>query len=88
MNILPYTEAHHRFRRRVRKFMDDEVMPHVDAWERQGLVPKSVWCKMGRAGFLCMDVAPEYGGDGGYICPPGKRPVRHIVCGKVFMGST
>jgi len=64
MNILPYTDDHHRFRRRVRTFMDEEVMPHVDDWERQGLVPKSVWRKMGRAGFLCMDVAPEYGGAG------------------------
>ena len=28
-------------------------------------MPKSVWQKMGQAGFLCTDIAPQYGGLGG-----------------------
>jgi len=65
MEILKYTEEHQQFRQRVRAFMEKEVIPHVETWEREGIVPKSVWKKMGTEGFLCTDVPPEYGGMGG-----------------------
>ncbi|RJQ75201.1 MAG: acyl-CoA dehydrogenase [Desulfobacteraceae bacterium] len=65
MEILHYTEAHHDFRRRLRRFCEQEVMPHVAQWEADHSVPREIWRKMGRAGFLCPDVPPEYGGLGG-----------------------
>jgi acyl-CoA dehydrogenase len=65
MEILVYTEAHNHFRERLRSFLAEEVTPLADRWEEEKIVPKSVWQKMGRGGFLCTDVAPEYGGQGG-----------------------
>jgi len=65
MDILNYTEEHKEFRKRLRNFIEKEVMPYVDQWERDKIVPKSAWRKMGENGFLCMFVAPEYGGMGG-----------------------
>jgi len=65
MEILKYTDDHHQFRERLQAFLGKEVSPHADQWEKDGIVPKSVWQKMGQGGFLCMDVAPEYGGLGG-----------------------
>jgi alkylation response protein AidB-like acyl-CoA dehydrogenase len=65
MEILNYTDDHKRFRERLRVFLAEEVTPHADQWEMDKIVPKSVWQKMGRAGFLCTDIAPEYGGIGG-----------------------
>ena len=64
MDILKYTEAHIDFRKRLRDFLAKEVTPFVDQWEADRIVPKSVWQKMGQNGFLCMDVSPEYGGQG------------------------
>jgi len=64
MEILKYTEDHQNFRKRLRRFLEKEVTPFVDQWEEDRIVPKSVWQKMGQAGFLCMDVAPQYGGQG------------------------
>ncbi len=64
MEILNYTEEHRIFRQAVRKFCEKEVIPHADEWEEAGIVPKSVWKKMGDQGFLCMDVPEEYGGVG------------------------
>jgi acyl-CoA dehydrogenase len=64
MEILNYTEDHHRFRERLCGFLKKEVIPYVDQWEDDRIVPKSVWKKMGHEGFLCMDVSPEYGGSG------------------------
>jgi len=65
MEILNYTEAHNSFRERLQAFLAAEVTPFADQWEADKIVPKSVWQKMGRGGFLCTDIAPEYGGLGG-----------------------
>ncbi len=65
MEILNYTEEHNLFRKRLRGFLEKEVTPFADQWEKDGIVPKSAWKKMGQGGFLCMDVPVEYGGMGG-----------------------
>jgi acyl-CoA dehydrogenase len=65
MEILTYTEDHHKFRQRLRDFLAKEVTPHASEWEKAGIVPKSAWKKMGQAGFLCTDVSSAYGGLGG-----------------------
>ncbi|MGD8522888.1 MAG: acyl-CoA dehydrogenase family protein [Desulfobacterales bacterium] len=65
MEILHYTAEHLRFREKLRSFCQKEVIPNVEKWEQEGLVPKQVWQKMGRQGFLCTAVSQEYGGLGG-----------------------
>jgi len=64
MEIIEYTEEHRIFREAVKRFFAKEVIPYADEWEEAGIVPKSVWLKMGEQGFLCVDVAEEYGGLG------------------------
>jgi acyl-CoA dehydrogenase len=64
MDIIQYKEEHKIFREAIRKFIDKEVIPHVEEWEEAGIVPKSAWRKMGEQGFLCMSVPEEYGGMG------------------------
>jgi len=65
VEILQYTEDHRKFRQRLRRFLAKEVTPHAAQWEKDGIVPKSAWKKMGQTGFLCTEVSPEYGGLGG-----------------------
>jgi acyl-CoA dehydrogenase len=65
MNIIPYTAEHNIFRDSLRKFLDKEIVPHIEEWEEAGIVPRSAWKKMGEQGFLCTDVPEEYGGAGG-----------------------
>jgi alkylation response protein AidB-like acyl-CoA dehydrogenase len=65
MEILNYTDDHNQFRDRFKAFLAAEVTPYVDRWEEEKIVPKEVWHKMGQAGFLCMDLDPQYGGIGG-----------------------
>ena len=65
MEILNYTEEHNRFRERLREFCETEIMPHVDQWEADHIVPKAIWQKMGRGGFLCPTLTGEYGAIGG-----------------------
>lgn len=57
-------EEHEDFRRVVRSFLDKEVVPFHEQWERDGIVDREVWRKAGRQGLLCFDVEEEYGGPG------------------------
>ena len=65
MDIITYTAEHNIFRESLRKFLDKEIVPHVEEWEETGIVPRSAWKKLGEQGFLCTDVPEEYGGVGG-----------------------
>ncbi len=65
MDILTYTAEHEDFRRRLRAFCDEEIIPFADQWEADHDLPREIWRKAGRAGFLCPCVAKRYGGLGG-----------------------
>ncbi|MCP3923645.1 MAG: acyl-CoA dehydrogenase [Desulfobacterales bacterium] len=64
MEILEYTDEHKEFRNRLREFAIKEIIPLADEWEENHLIPKEIWQKMGKAGFLCTNVPSEYGGHG------------------------
>ena len=62
MDILKYTTDHETFRAQLVDFLAQEVTPRADQWEKERGVPREIWHKMGRAGFLCLDVPNAYGG--------------------------
>ncbi len=64
MGILNYTEDHHHFRQRLRNFIEKEIKPNAEQWEKDKIVPKEAWRKMGQAGFLATEVSKDYGGPG------------------------
>jgi alkylation response protein AidB-like acyl-CoA dehydrogenase len=59
-----YIQEHEDFRHAVREFLEREVVPHHDQWEKDGQVSREVWTKAGAQGLLCFDVDEEYGGAG------------------------
>jgi alkylation response protein AidB-like acyl-CoA dehydrogenase len=59
-----YTQEHEDFRSTVREFLEREVVPHHEQWEKDGQVSREVWTKAGAQGLLCFDVDEEYGGSG------------------------
>jgi alkylation response protein AidB-like acyl-CoA dehydrogenase len=59
-----FTDEHELFRASVRRFIENEVVPHNDRWERQGIVDRSLFTGAGAHGFLGMAVPAEYGGGG------------------------
>ena len=65
MDIIQYSKEHKEFRKNLRVFCEKEIIPYVDQWEEDHIVPREIWQKTGRAGFLCTDITPEYGGRGG-----------------------
>ncbi|KAF0805176.1 acyl-CoA dehydrogenase [Alcanivorax sp. S71-1-4] len=59
-----FTSDHETFRGTVRRFLENEAVPHHEQWEKTGQVPAELWRKAGEQGFLCPMVAEEYGGIG------------------------
>ena len=53
-----YDSDHEAFRESFRKFVEDEIAPHDEQWNRDSIVPREVFAKAGKNGFLGMDV-PE-----------------------------
>ncbi|MBW4963685.1 MAG: acyl-CoA dehydrogenase [Sulfitobacter sp.] len=49
-------------REQIRRFVEAEIVPHGDAWEEAGKVPREVFAKMGELGFLGMRYPEKYGG--------------------------
>ncbi|HEX9955418.1 MAG TPA: acyl-CoA dehydrogenase family protein [Allosphingosinicella sp.] len=59
-----FSDDHHAFRDQVRRFLDRELLPHMDRWEEEGIIDRAFWTKAGEAGLLCPTVPEEYGGPG------------------------
>ncbi|MFE5547483.1 acyl-CoA dehydrogenase family protein [Streptomyces sp. NPDC056534] len=59
-----YTADHEAFRATVRTFLEKEVLPHYEQWEKDGIVSREVWLAAGRQGLLGIAVDEEYGGGG------------------------
>ncbi|MGN7771718.1 acyl-CoA dehydrogenase family protein [Phyllobacterium sp. 22552] len=47
------------------KFLEAEVLPHYDRFEKQEIFDRSVWELAGQNGLLCASMPEEYGGSGG-----------------------
>jgi acyl-CoA dehydrogenase len=58
----PYFHEHELFIDSTRRFMAEELEPHIDQWERDGNFPDSVFRKLGEHGFLGLLVSEEFGG--------------------------
>ena len=59
-----FDAEHEDFRSSVRAFLDKEVLPHQEAWEAAGIVPRELFTTAGAAGFLGMAIPEEFGGGG------------------------
>ena len=59
---MPFTPEHEMFRDLVRRFVQDEITPHVDDWEDRGKIPRELFRRMGELGLLGIEYPAQYGG--------------------------
>ena len=59
-----FTPEHEEFRKSVRVFFAEEVIPNRERWEAQQHVDRRLWNKAGEKGLLCMTMPEEFGGLG------------------------
>lgn len=48
----------------IRRFVNDEILPHYETWEKAEIFPRMLWNRLGEEGLLCVDIPEEYGGAG------------------------
>ena len=62
---MQFTEEHEHFRKSVRRLVDEEINPNVEAWEEAGIFPAhELFPKLGEVGALGLEYDPEFGGGG------------------------
>ncbi len=59
-----FTEEHHLYRDSFKHFLQKEVVPYYEQWEKDGIVSREMWLKAGQQGFLGLAVPEAYGGAG------------------------
>jgi acyl-CoA dehydrogenase len=57
-----YTAEHESFRDQVRRFVDREIAPYVNAWDEAGEVPRELYRKTAGAGLLGLGFPEELDG--------------------------
>ncbi len=61
---LYFSKEHEMVRKTVRDFVNKEINPNVDEWEKNGTPLHDLFKKMGELGFLGIRYPVEYGGEG------------------------
>jgi acyl-CoA dehydrogenase len=60
-----YRTEHEAFRETLRRFLERELTPNIETWEREGLIARSFWRRAGELGLIAPGMPEEYGGPGG-----------------------
>lgn len=59
-----FTEEHDFFRKSFKDFLQKEVVPHINKWEKDGTVERFIWKKFGEMGYFGLNQPEEHGGLG------------------------
>lgn len=62
MDSMCFTEEHNLFRTSFKDFLQKEVVPHIEKWEKEGAIERFIWKKFGEMGFFGINYPVEYGG--------------------------
>tara|TARA_B100000795_G_scaffold4813_1_gene3417 strand:+ start:2666 stop:3823 length:1158 start_codon:yes stop_codon:yes gene_type:complete len=57
-----FTEEHEVFRTSFKDFLQKEVVPYIDEWEKSGTIDRFIWKKFGDMGYFGLRTPEEYGG--------------------------
>ena len=62
MNYTYFKEEHQLFREGLRDFLQKEVVPHLEKWEKTGTIERFIWEKFGEMGYFGIAYPEAYGG--------------------------
>lgn len=61
-----YRDDHLLFQDQVQRFIDNEILPFLPAWEAAGVTPKALWRQAGAQGLLNCFLPAPYGAGGDF----------------------
>jgi len=62
MNRMYFTEEHEAFRSSFKDFLKKEVVPHIEKWEKTGVIESFILEKFGEMGYFGLCTPEAYGG--------------------------
>ena len=62
MDSMYFTEEHQLFRQSLKNFLQKEVVPHIEKWEKSGTIDRFIWEKMGEMGYFGLATPEAYDG--------------------------
>ena len=62
MSSMYFTEEHEAFRASFKDFLQKEVVPFIDKWEKTGTIERFIWKKFGEMGYFGLCTPEEHGG--------------------------
>lgn len=62
MSSMYFTEEHDFFRKSFQDFLQKEVVPHIEKWEKTGHIERFIWKKFGEMGYFGINYPEQYGG--------------------------
>ena len=57
-----FSEEHESFRKSFAAFLEKEVVPNIERWEKTGKIDRAIWSKFGEMGYFGLNYPEEYGG--------------------------
>jgi acyl-CoA dehydrogenase len=58
------SDEHKMMQAMIDEFIANEIIDHIDDWEKKGMVSREIWKRAGDLGLLCLDMPEAYGGGG------------------------
>jgi len=62
MRASELTAEHQIFRESLRHFIQKEITPHIDRWEKERQIDKNIWKKMGEMGYMGLNYPESLNG--------------------------
>ncbi|MFJ5769509.1 acyl-CoA dehydrogenase family protein [Psychrobacillus sp. NPDC093180] len=59
-----FSDEQEQFRKILRDFAKEELLPHYTKWDREGITPRHLWKRLGDLGVNGLRIPEEYGGSG------------------------
>lgn len=73
-----YDKEHELYRESVRAFLEREVAPYQEQWDRDGMIDRSVFARAAKSGIYALEVPEQYGGSG-----ESDYRYRMVVCEEI-----
>ncbi|MFV8270485.1 acyl-CoA dehydrogenase family protein [Flavobacterium sp. GT2N3] len=58
------SQEHKMMQAMIQEFISNDIVDHLDEWEKKGMVSREIWKRAGELGLLCLDIPEIYGGGG------------------------
>lgn len=66
------------FRMALRQFVENELTPHAEEWDKAEGFPQWVWTRLGELGYLSMTYPEEFGGQNCVFVKFAPRAPRRV----------